>query len=159
MNTLTNFTYDEITLGQTASYSKQVTELDIQLFAVASGDINPLHLDPEYAATTRFGERIAHGMLTASIVSGALANVLPGPGCIFLEQSVKFRLPVKIGDEVRVELEVTEKSDRRKTLTLANKVYNQDDKLVLTGTSVVTAPTEKESLPKPATPEVSLSGG
>ncbi|KZX59221.1 3-hydroxybutyryl-CoA dehydratase [Halioglobus sp. HI00S01] len=159
MSTLTNFTYDEITIGQTASYSKQVTELDIQLFAAVSGDVNPLHLDPDFAASTRFGERIAHGMLTASVISAALAMKLPGPGCIFMEQSLKFRLPVKIGDEVRVELEVVDTGERRKTLIIDNKVYNQDGKVVLTGTSTVIAPSEKLQLPVPATPIATVSGG
>ncbi|MBT3411903.1 MAG: MaoC family dehydratase, partial [Halieaceae bacterium] len=92
MSQLSNYTFDEITIGQSADYSKTVTEQDIQMFAAVSGDVNPLHLDAEFAAGTRFGERIAHGMLTASFVSAALAMKLPGPGCIFMEQSLKFRL-------------------------------------------------------------------
>lgn len=157
MATLSNFTYDEITIGQRTSYSKLVQELDIQLFAAASGDINPLHLDAEFAAGTRFGERIAHGMLTASFISAALAMKLPGPGCIFMEQSLKFRLPVKIGDEITIELEVTDKGDRRQTLTVDCKAYNQQRKLVLTGTSVVIAPSEKLSLELPPAPRVTVS--
>ncbi len=156
MSQLTNFTYEEITVGQTASYSKTVQDLDIQLFAAASGDINPVHLDDDFAAQTRFGQRIAHGMLTASFVSAALAMKLPGPGCIFLEQSVKFRLPVCIGDTVRVDLEVTDKKDRRQTITLDCKAYNQNDKLVLTGTSVVMAPPRKLALSMPPAPAVGL---
>ena len=156
MSQLTNFTYDEITIGQSASYAKTVEDLDIQLFARASGDINPLHLDDAFAAQTRFGQRIAHGMLTASFISAALAMKLPGPGCIFMEQNVKFRLPVCIGDTVRVDLEVTAKHDRRQTLTLDCKVYNQNEKLVLTGTSVVMAPAEKLVLPMPSRPAVEL---
>ncbi len=158
MTQLTNFTYDEVTIGQTGQYSKMVTEQDIQLFAVVSGDSNPLHLDPEFTAQTQFGERIAHGMLTASFISAALAMVLPGPGCVFLEQNLKFRLPVKIGDQIRVELEVVEKADRRKTITLQCKAYNQDQKLVLTGNSVVMAPAEKLSLHSPPLPQVSILG-
>jgi acyl dehydratase len=95
-------------------------------------------------------------MLTASFISAALAMKLPGPGCIFMEQSVKFRLPVHVGDTVRVELEVVEKQDRRTTLTLDCKAYNQHGKLVLTGTSVVIAPTEKLALAMPVAPAVSL---
>lgn len=152
MSQLSNFTYDEITLGQSAEYSKAVTEADIQMFAAVSGDVNPLHLDPEFAAGTRFGERIAHGMLTASFISAALAMELPGPGCIFMEQSLKFRLPVKIGDVISVKLTVTEMQARRKTLTLDCKAYNQEDKLVLTGTSLVIAPEEKLVLKRPSLP-------
>ncbi len=152
MSQLSNFTFDEITLGQSAEYSKAVTEADIQMFAAVSGDVNPLHLDPEFAAGTRFGERIAHGMLTASFISAALAMELPGPGCIFMEQSLKFRLPVKIGDVITVKLTVTEMQARRKTLTLDCKAYNQEDKLVLTGTSLVIAPEEKLVLDRPSLP-------
>lgn len=156
MSQLSNYTYDEITIGQSAEYSKAVTEADIQMFAAVSGDINPLHLDPEFAAQSRFGERIAHGMLTASFVSAALAMELPGPGCIFMEQSLKFRLPVKIGDRITVKLEVTDKQDRRKTLSLDCKAYNQAGKLVLTGTSTVMAPAEKLALPMPQPPRVEI---
>ena len=152
MTTLDNFTYDEITIGQTAVYSKAVEERDLQLFAAVSGDLNPVHLDAAYAATTAFGERIAHGMLTASFISAALAMELPGPGCIFMEQSLKFRLPVKIGDVITVKLTVTEMQARRKTLTMDCKAYNQHEKLVLTGTSVVIAPEEKLVLDRPAVP-------
>ena len=152
MSQLSNFTFDEITLGQSAEYSKAVTEADIQMFAAVSGDVNPLHLDPEFAAGTRFGERIAHGMLTASFISAALAMELPGPGCIFMEQSLKFRLPVKIGDVITVKLTVTDMQARRKTLTLDCKAYNQEDKLVLTGTSLVIAPEEKRVLKRPSLP-------
>ena len=152
MSQLSNFTFDEITIGQSAEYSKAVTEADIQMFAAVSGDVNPLHLDPEFAAGTRFGERIAHGMLTASFISAALAMELPGPGCIFMEQSLKFRLPVKIGDVITVKLTVTEMQARRKTLTMDCKAYNQHEKLVLTGTSVVIAPEEKLVLDRPAVP-------
>ncbi len=157
MSLLQNHTYDEITVGQRASFEREVQERDIQLFAVASGDVNPLHLDADYAATTRFGERIAHGMLTGSFVSAALAMELPGPGTIFMEQTLKFRLPVKIGDVITVELEVLEKNDRRQSVTLDCRALNQEGKLVLTGTSLVKAPTEKLSLPRPATPVVSVA--
>lgn len=156
MTELSNYTYDEIWIGQVARYSKQVTEQDIQLFAAVSGDVNPLHLDGEYAATTQFGERIAHGMLTGAFISAALAMELPGPGCIFLGQSLRFRLPVKIADTLTVVLEVTEKKDHRKTLTLDCKVYNQHDKLVVTGTAEVMAPIEKVHLQRPAIPQVTI---
>ncbi|MEP4148792.1 MAG: MaoC family dehydratase [Halioglobus sp.] len=152
MSQLSNYTFDEITIGQSAHYSKTVTEQDIQMFAAVSGDVNPLHLDADFAAGTRFGERIAHGMLTASFVSAALAMKLPGPGCIFMEQTLKFRLPVKIGDEICVTLEVTEKNERRKSVSLNCKAHNSDQKLVLTGTSLVVAPTEKLSIPCPVSP-------
>ncbi|TGD76025.1 3-hydroxybutyryl-CoA dehydratase [Mangrovimicrobium sediminis] len=158
MTQLSNYTYDEISIGQRASFERKVEERDIQLFAAATGDVNPLHLDADFAATTRFGERIAHGMLTASFVSAALAMRLPGPGTIFMEQQVRFRLPVRIGDVISVELEVTEKEDKRKAVTLACTARNQDGKAVLTGTAKVVAPAEKLSLPCPPTPQVTVAG-
>ena len=90
-----NFTYDEITIGQTASYSKLIEEQDIQLFAAVSGDVNPVHLDAEFAANTQFNGRIAHGMLTGAIISAALAMELPGPGTIYLGQSPAFQAACK----------------------------------------------------------------
>ena len=152
MPQLSNFTYDEITLGQQASWSKTVEERDIELFAVVSGDVNPVHLDADFAAGTQFGERIAHGMLSGAIISAALAMELPGPGTIYLGQSLRFRLPVKIGDTITVKLEVTEKNDRRRGVTLDCKVYNQDDKLVVTGEAQVMAPAEKLSMERPPLP-------
>jgi acyl dehydratase len=149
---LSNYTYDEITIGQTATYAKTVEERDIRLFATVSGDVNPVHLDAAFAATTAFGERIAHGMLTGAVISAALAMELPGPGTIYLGQSLRFRAPVKIGDTVTVRLEVLEKQERRKTLTLDCKVHNQDQKLVATGTAEVLAPAEKLTLHRPELP-------
>lgn len=151
-----NYTYDELTIGQTATYSKRIEARDIQLFAALSGDVNPVHLDPAFAAGTPFRECIAHGMLSGAIISAAIAMELPGPGSIYLAQSLRFRLPVKIGDTITVHLEVTEKKDRRNTVTLDCKVLNQADKLVLTGTAEVMAPTEKLQLPRPALPLVQV---
>ncbi len=156
MQQLGNFTYDEITIGQTASYSKLIEAQDIQLFAAASGDVNPVHLDEEFAANTQFKGRIAHGMLTGAIISAALAMELPGPGTVYLGQTLRFRLPVKIGDTVTVKLEVTEKKDRRQYLTLDCKAYNQDDKLVASGSAEVIAPAEKMLIPRPALPRVTV---
>ncbi|MCP5129707.1 MAG: MaoC family dehydratase N-terminal domain-containing protein [Pseudomonadales bacterium] len=154
MPKLGNFTFDEITIGQTANYSKQIEERDIRLFAAVSGDVNPVHLDADFAAGTAFGERIAHGMLTGALVSAALAMELPGPGTIYISQSLRFRLPVKIGDTVTVTLEVTEKQDRRKIVTLDCKASNAAGKLVATGTAQVIAPTQKLQIERPALPQV-----
>lgn len=156
MPQLANFTYDELSIGQTATYSKVVGEQDIQLFAAVSGDVNPVHLDEQYAAGTEFGERIAHGMLTGALVSAALAMELPGPGTVYLGQSLRFRLPVKIGDTVTIKLEVLEKKDRRQYVTLDCKAYNQHGKLVASGTANVMAPTEKILIDRPALPQVDI---
>ena len=147
-------TFDEIQLGDQASYTRTVEERDIQLFAAVSGDINPLHLDPVYAASTRFGERIAHGMLSGAFVSACLAIELLGPGTIYLSQTLNFRLPVKIGDTVTVTLEVVVKHERHSRLTLDCKVRNQNGKLVVTGTAEVMAPTEPCTMALPELPPI-----
>ena len=156
MSQLSNYTYDEISIGQTASYSKSISEKDIQLFAAVSGDVNPVHLDAEFAAGTRFKERIAHGMLTGAIVSAALALELPGPGTIYLGQTLRFRLPVKIGDEVTVKLEVTEKRDDKKIVTLDCKAINARGKTVASGTAEVMPSAEKIQIARPALPDVEV---
>ena len=147
MAEITNTTYDEVEIGTTATYTRTVSEADILAFARVSGDINPLHIDSDYAATTQFGERIAHGMLSGAFISACLAMKLLGPGTIYLGQTLNFRLPVKIGDTVTVTMEVVEKHDRRKRLTIDCKVHNQDGKVVVTGTSEVMAPVEKCTVP------------
>jgi 3-hydroxybutyryl-CoA dehydratase len=97
---------DEITEGMSAVFSKTVTEADIVLFAGITGDTNPVHLDEEFAKPTPFKGRIAHGMLTAGFVSAVFGTKLPGPGCIYLSQSLKFKAPVKIGDTVKARVTV-----------------------------------------------------
>lgn len=156
MPQLVNYTYDEITIGQTARYSKLIEERDIRLFAAASGDVNPVHLDPEFAASTGFGGCIAHGMLTGAVISAALAMELPGPGTIYLSQSLKFRLPVKPGDTICVDLEVTDKQERRKVVTLDCRASNQDGKVVATGSAQVMAPAQKLSIERPPLPRVEV---
>ena len=157
MSQLTNIPYADIRIGQTATYTKTVGEQEVLLFAAVSGDVNPVHLDADYASTTAFGEKIAHGMLTGGLVSAAIAMHLPGPGTIYRSQSLRFRAPVKLGDTLTVHLEVTEKRDRGPGVTLDCKVYNQDDTLVASGTADVIAPTEKLSLPEPELPEISVA--
>ncbi|HEY6609731.1 MAG TPA: MaoC family dehydratase, partial [Pseudomonas sp.] len=95
MSLVENTPYDELQVGQKATYQRTVEERDIQLFAEVSGDRNPVHLDAEYTATTQFKERIAHGMLTGALISAAIACTLPGPGTIYLGQNLRFTRPVK----------------------------------------------------------------
>lgn len=156
MPQITNFTFEEITIGQTASYSKTIEEADIQLFAAVSGDVNPVHLDTEFAANTQFGERIAHGMLSGAVISAAIAMQLPGPGTIYLGQSLRFRLPVKLGDTITASLEVVEKEEKRRFVTLDCNVYNQNDKLVVSGTAEVMAPADKLVVERPQLPPVHI---
>ena len=98
---------EDLTPGMAATYSKTVTEADVVLFAGVSGDSNPVHMDHEFAKDTVFKGRIAHGMLTASFISTVLGTRLPGPGCIYVSQNLKFRAPVRIGDTVRTRVVVT----------------------------------------------------
>lgn len=154
---ISNHTYDEITVGQTAEYAKQVSAEDIQLFAAVSGDVNPVHLDEAYAATTPFGGCIAHGMLSGAIISAAIAMELPGPGTIYLGQSLRFTAPVKPGDTLTVKLRVTGKTDKRRLVTLECEVLNQQEKLVVTGTAEVMAPKDKLVLERPAPPRARIA--
>ena len=156
MPAISNYTYSEITIGQTATYSKLVEERDVQLFAAVSGDVNPVHLDAEFAATTQFKNRIAHGMLSGAVISAAIAMELPGPGTIYLGQTLRFRAPVELDDTITVKLEVVDKKDKRNFVTLECKVYNQHDKLVVSGSAEVMAPKEKISLQAPVLPTVHI---
>ncbi|MEZ5571560.1 MAG: MaoC/PaaZ C-terminal domain-containing protein [Halioglobus sp.] len=156
MPSITNTPFSEITIGQTAEYSKLIEARDIQLFAAVSGDVNPVHLDPEFAATTPFGECIAHGMLSGAIISAAIAMQLPGPGTIYLGQSLRFRAPVKVGDTITVKLQVTGKTDKRRVVSLDCNVYNQHATLVVSGTAEVMAPKERLTVARPALPKVTI---
>lgn len=119
--------------GQTASFSKTITEADVYQFAGITGDFNPLHVNAEFARHSRFGERIAHGMLTAGLISTVLGMRLPGPGAIFLGQTLKFLKPVRFGDTITAKAEVlTYRSDKR-ILTLGTICTNQRGEQVLEG--------------------------
>ena len=156
MSNLQNITFDEICIGQTASYSKTLTEDLLTLFAAVSGDINPVHLDAEYAANSMFGERVAHGSWTGSVVSAALAMEMPGPGTIFLRQSISFRKPVKVEDTITVNLEVTAKNAHKQIVLLNYKVTNQRGQVVAKGTAEVIAPSEKLVIPRPVLPQIHI---
>lgn len=108
MNALGGYDIEDLKPGLTASFAKTVTEADILLFAGVSGDINAVHLNEEYAKTTPFGGRIAHGMLTAGFISAVLGNKLPGPGTVYLGQNLKFKAPVRPGDTVTATVTVRE---------------------------------------------------
>jgi 3-hydroxybutyryl-CoA dehydratase len=127
-------------IGAKASRQKTIMAADIEAFASATGDTNPVHLDEAYAATTQFGKRIAHGLLTAGIVSAVLANDLPGPGTIYLGQDLKFKAPVFIGDTITATVEVIQYRDDKRIATFETTCVNQDGTLVLEGEAVVLAP-------------------
>lgn len=128
------YTYDEISLGDTYTFSKQVSEADVVAFANITGDDNPLHLDEAYARTTRFGQRIAHGALTAGIVSAALTAMLGSS--LYISQHSEFMAPVHLGDTVRAIVSCTEKMERRR-VRIRTLCYKQDDTLVLQGEAIL----------------------
>jgi acyl dehydratase len=146
MALISNRPFKSIKIGDACERKHQVTEEDLFLFAKASGDLNPLHLDEEYAATTPFKQRIAHGMFTGGLISAALAMDLPGPGTIYLSQDLQFKRPVCIGDQLTVVLTAIEKHDEKPIVTLSCEVTNQDGKAVVIGTAKVMAPTQSMSV-------------
>lgn len=129
--------YGEIEVGETASVTKTVTEADIVNFAGIIGDFNPVHLNAEYAKTTMFGERIAHGMLTASFISTLIGTCLPGINALYLSQEIKFVKPVRIGDTITAFGEVLEKQDAKQRVILKTVVTNQKGEVVVDGKAVV----------------------
>ena len=123
--------------GDRASRTLAINDETIRAFAEVTGDNNPVHLDDEYAAGTRFGRRIAHGMIAAGLISAALANDLPGPGTVYLNQTLKFKLPVYPGDTVTATVEVVKVREDQPIVTLKTVCTNQDDEVVLEGEAVV----------------------
>lgn len=133
------FYFDELSLGQSAELTRTVGARDLEAFAEVSGDTNPVHLDDAYARTTTFGGRIAHGMLSAAFISAVLGTKLPGPGAIYLSQSLRFRRPVRIGDEVTARAIVKALDAKRGHVTLET-VCLVSGKAVLEGEALVLAP-------------------
>jgi 3-hydroxybutyryl-CoA dehydratase len=130
---------EELSVGQSAQLVRTVREADLVAFAQVTGDTNPVHLDADYAATTSFGERIAHGMLSAGYISAVLGTTLPGPGAIYLSQTLKFKRPVKIGDEVTAVVTISEINAAKAQVTLAT-VCKVNGKAVVDGEAVVMVP-------------------
>lgn len=130
---------EDLTVGQSAELTAEVTGSTIQAFAEVSGDNNPVHLDEDYAAKTQFGGRIAHGMLSGAYISAVIGTRLPGPGAIYVSQSMRFRRPVKIGDKVVARATVTEIDPDRARVTLAT-VCAVGGKSVVEGEAVVMVP-------------------
>jgi 3-hydroxybutyryl-CoA dehydratase len=125
------------TIGEKDSLSHTISSADVADFARLTGDVNPVHLDDAYAKTTRFGGRIAHGMLTAGLISAVLGTKLPGPGGIYLNQTLKFTLPVRIGDSITATAEVIAYREDKRIVTLKTDCTNQRGELVLTGEAVL----------------------
>lgn len=123
--------------GDTASRTTTITDEMIRAFAELTGDANPVHLDDAYAAGTRFGRRIAHGMIAAGLISAALANDLPGPGTVYLSQTLQFKAPVFPGDTITTTIEVKTVRPDKPIVTVGTVCTNQDQKVVLEGEAVV----------------------
>ena len=133
------YKFEDLSVGMTHQTEHVITEKDIELFAEVSGDRNPLHMDEAFAKETPFGQRIAHGALTASYISGILGNDLPGPGSIFVGLNMRFRRPVYIGSHVTVKVEVTEMKERGNRVTLKVSC-NVDGKAAISGEAMVMVP-------------------
>jgi len=129
-----------LTVGDTAEVSKTITDEDVRAFAELTGDRNPVHLDEEFAARTRFGRRIAHGMLGASLISTVLASELPGPGSVYLSQTLRFTAPVFLGDTITARVTVKHVREDKPVVTLETVCTNQRGERVVEGEAVVLVP-------------------
>lgn len=136
MNDLNGYDFEDLKVGLTATFAKTITEADIVLFAAASGDNNAMHINEEFAAQTQFKGRIAHGMLSASIISATIAGHLPGPGTVYLGQNLRFKAPVRAGDTVRATVTVRELLAEKRRVVL-NTVCTVGDKTVVEGDALV----------------------
>lgn len=151
---LENRTFDEMIVGETASLTHRVTQRDIDLFAAATGDVNPAHVDPAYAATDMFHHIIIHGIWGAGLISAVLGTKLPGPGTIYLGQDLRFRHPVTIGDTITATITVKAKQPATGDVTLDCLCTNQDGQAVITGTAETRAPREKIRVKRTTLPYV-----
>ena len=151
-----NRTFDEIEVGESAFLERTLSWRDIELFAVMSGDVNPAHVDPEYARSDRFHGIVAHGMWGASLISALLGTRLPGPGTIYLEQTLRFRHPVSVDDRITVSVTVASMDSERHRVVLDCRCVNQRGDTVIEGSATVVAPTEKVRRPRFRLPDVSL---
>lgn len=139
LNELGGYTFEELEEGMTEAYGRTVTDADIVMFAGISGDINPVHLNHEFAKETMFEGRIAHGMLSASYISTVIGTRLPGPGCIYVNQSLRFKAPVKAGDTVMARVTVTKLMVEKRFVELKT-VCTVADKPVIDGEATVMVP-------------------
>lgn len=135
--------FEDLSVGMSASFTRTVTEADIVLFAAVSGDLNPIHVNEEYARETMFKGRIAHGILTAGLISAILGNQLPGHGCVYLSQTLTFLAPVKAGDTVHARATVTEVVPQKKWAVLKTECF-VDNTQVLDGEAVVLVPSRSD---------------
>jgi phosphate acetyltransferase/phosphate butyryltransferase len=157
LETLRNRTFDEIVVGDRASIERTLTADDIQLFAAMSGDTNPTHIDHEFAASTQYQGVIAHGMWGAALISAVLGTRLPGPGTVYLGQTLEFHAPVRVGDTLTVAVAVTSRDPVQRCLTLDCTCTNQNHELVITGQATVLAPRQRIERPRSTLPQVRIT--
>jgi len=138
---LNGFCFEDLKVGTTDGFSKIISEADIQTFAKVSGDENPIHLNPEYAKRTAFKGCIAHGILTASLISTVIGTWMPGPGCIYISQNLKFKAPVRAGDMVKALCTVTELNESRKFVEIKTQCF-VGDTMVIDGNATVMVPSK-----------------
>ena len=139
---LDGYMFEDLEVGMTAIYSRTVTESDIVLFCGISGDTNPIHLDREYAARTRFRGTIAHGMLSASFISTVIGTKLPGPGAIYVSQNCRFKAPVRAGDTVRARVTITAIEPERRRVMLKT-ICTVGETVVIDGDAEVMVPSRR----------------
>jgi 3-hydroxybutyryl-CoA dehydratase len=135
MQELHGYYLEDLEVGMSDFYAKTISESDVYMFAGISGDNNPIHINDEYAKTTPFGKRIVHGMFSAALISTVAGTRLPGPGAIYIDQQIKFRAPVFIGDTAKATLTITEIDEKRRRVTAQTDVH-VGEKLVATGTAI-----------------------
>ena len=153
---LRNRPFDELTIGESASLARTAQRNDIELFAAVSGDVNPAHLDAAFAAQDQFGHVIVHGMWTGALISAVLGTRLPGPGTIYLDQTLEFRRPVAPGDTITATVTVREKQPQKRIVVLDTLCTNQQGETVLRGAATVIAPARPIVWPRIARPEIAV---
>lgn len=156
MQFIENRTFDELKIGDSAELTRTLKPEDIELFAVMSGDVNPAHVDADFASSDMFHKVIAHGMWGGALISAVLGTELPGPGTIYLNQNFSFRRPVGLGDTIKIRVTVAKKSDAHHHITLDCLCTNQNEETVIEGQAEVIAPTQKVRRPRVTLPKVHI---
>lgn len=157
IDTIENRTYDEIAVGDTATLVRTLRPEDIQMFAIISGDMNPTHVDPEYARSSQFREVVAHGMWGGVLFSNVLGTQFPGPGTVYIDQSLHFERTIRVGDTLTITVTCQRKFDHNHHIIFDCECTNQDNERVIRGTAEVIAPTVKVKRQKAALPELRLA--
>ena len=143
LDDMQGYFFEDLEEGMTATFRKEVTDSDVIRFANITGDTNPLHLDEEFARQTMFGERIAHGMLTASFISTAIGTKMPGPGCIYVSQTLRFRAPVRIGEKVNAKCTITKLTKEKHSAEMST-ICTVGKNKVVDGNAIIIVPSREK---------------